>query len=239
MSPLFPGAVEYYSNETKSPAAVVSNAIRNIGMHLPTPFAPLNAFNLALVKRLHDVIGIDMNDPRTSYMGGLPPDNFDINKPRYHEDKGGNLLHAVLLILSVAIVLTAPGISDARGRVYALCLVAAFVLFCAKLKWQPWGSRLQLPLFVLGAPLIAVTISALGPRIARVATAFILVACLPWVFFNETRSLLQRPTRKAFWNTEEPTVFNTSREDQYFRNRRRHGRAVSGSRRQSRGDWLS
>ena len=217
---MIPGSVEYYSNETGSPAAVISNAIRNIGMHLPTPFAPLNAFNLGLVKRLHEVIGIDMNDPRTSYMGGLPPDNFDIGKPRYHEDVAGNLLHAVLLILSIAMALALPGFSGARGRGYALCLVAAFVLFCAKLKWQPWGSRLQLPLFVLGAPLIAVTISALGPRIARVATAFILVACLPWVFFNETRSLLQRPTRKAFWNTEEPTVFNTSREDQYFRNRR-------------------
>jgi hypothetical protein len=153
-------------------------------------------------------------------MGGLPPDNFDIGKPRYHEDLSGNLLHAVLLILSVTIVLTVPRSSDARLRGYALCLVVAFVVFSAKLKWQPWGSRLQLPLFVLGAPLIAVMISALGSRIARVATAFILVACLPWVFFNETRSLLPRPTRKAFWNTEEPTVFNTSREDQYFRNRR-------------------
>jgi hypothetical protein len=43
---------------------------------------------------------------------------------------------------------------------------------------------------------------------------------LPWVLFNESRSLLQRPTRQAFWNTEEPTVFNSSREEQYFRNRR-------------------
>jgi hypothetical protein len=189
-------------------------------MHLPTPLAPLNAFNLSVVRRLHWLIGIDMNDPRTSYMGGVPPDNFDIEKPRYHEDLAGNLLHTVLLILSIGIALTLPRFSDARRRGYALAIVAAFLLFCANLKWQPWGTRLQLPLFVLGAPLIAVTISLLRPRLARAATAFVLVACLPWVFFNETRSLLQRPTRKAFWNTEEPTVFNTSRQEQYFRNRR-------------------
>jgi hypothetical protein len=219
-APLIPGSIEYYSNETSSPAGVVSNAIRNIGMHLPTPFAPLNAFNLGVVRRLHAMIGIDMNDPRTSYMGGLPPDNFDIGKPRYHEDRAGNLLHTFLLILSVVIALTLPKVGDARRRGYALALAAAFVLFCAKLKWQPWGTRLQLPLFVLGAPLIAATISLLRPRLSRAATAFVLVACLPWVLFNESRSLLQRPTRKAFWNTEEPTVFNRSRQEQYFRNRR-------------------
>ena len=39
-----------------TPAAVISNALRNIGMHLPTPFAPLNAFNLGVVRRLHGLI---------------------------------------------------------------------------------------------------------------------------------------------------------------------------------------
>jgi hypothetical protein len=219
-APSTPGTVEYYSNETGSPAAVLSNVIRNIGMHLPTPFSPLNALDLEIVRKLHALIGIDMNDPRTSYMGGAPPDDFKIGKPRYHEDLAGNLVHTVLLILSIVIALTVPKLADTRRRGYALALVAGFVIFCAKLKWQPWGSRLQLPLFVLGAPLIAVTISFLAPKLARTATALILVAGLPWVFFNETRSLLQRPTRQSFWNTADPTVFNRSRLDLYFLNRK-------------------
>ena len=34
--------------------------------------------------------------------------------------------------------------------------MVAFVLFCFLVRWQPWHSRLHLPLFVLGAPLIGV-----------------------------------------------------------------------------------
>jgi hypothetical protein len=83
-----------------------------------------------------------------------------------------------------------------------------------------WGARLQLPLFVLGAPLIALTLwRVLRPNAARAAAGFVLVASLPWIVFNESRPLLLRPRRVMMREIDSRTVFDTSRRDLYFRNR--------------------
>ena len=219
--PLGPRAeVDYYSNETKSPAAVTSNVIRNIGLHLPTPLSTVNRLSLQTVQRLHALIGFDINDSRTSYMGGKPPDQFDIGKPRYHEDLAGNFLHAALMGLALVVTLLSPGSPEGVRRSYALALASGFLLFSLLLKWQPWGSRLQMPFFVLGAPLIAATFwRLLRPNAARAATLLVVVASLPWVLFNESRMLVPRPSRSVLWDRDAHTVFNTSRREMYFRNR--------------------
>jgi hypothetical protein len=219
--PLGPRAeVDRYSNETRSPAAVTSNVIRNIGLHLPTPLSTVNRVSLRTIQRLHRLIGFDIDDPRTSYMWGQPPDQFDIGKPRYHEDLAGNFLHAALMGLAFGVMLVSPGDRAGIRRAYALALVAGFLLFSALLRWQPWGSRLQMPFFVLGAPLIAATFwRLLRPNAARAATLLVMVASLPWVLFNESRMLVPRPTRSVLWDRDAHTVFNTSRREMYFRNR--------------------
>jgi FtsH-binding integral membrane protein len=64
---------------------------------------------------------------------------------------------------------------DSR-TIYAACLVAGFLLFCVDLKWQPWNSRLHLPLFVLLAGMIGVTLSSVRLRRAAYVLALILGA---------------------------------------------------------------
>jgi len=41
---------------------------------------------------------------------------------------------------------------------YAIALVAAFLIFCTYLRWQPWNSRLDLPFFVLWSPVISLVL---------------------------------------------------------------------------------
>jgi hypothetical protein len=86
-----------------------------------------------------------------------------------------------------------------------LIVVAGTVLCCAALKWQPAGARLQLPVFLVCAALIAWAAETLGPTGMIIAMLACFVAWLP---ASETQL---RPWRTA------PTVFATSRWENYFR----------------------
>jgi hypothetical protein len=107
---------------------------------------------------------------------------------------------------------------------YALAVTAGFLLFCMVLRWQPWGSRLHLPLFVLGAPAIGVVLGRLLPdRPALATAALLLIAALPCVLWNATRPLA--PPLDAIVRTIvegsplPPTILTADRESQYFTSR--------------------
>jgi hypothetical protein len=57
---------------------------------------------------------------------------------------------------------------DNRLHAFAACLIAVFLLFCLLLRWQPWHSRLQLPLFVLAMPMVGVVFEGLRPTLLAI-----------------------------------------------------------------------
>ena len=148
LSPARPSA--WLRNESFDPRIVVSNLVRGVALHFHTRSRVLD--ESLLVKpttRLHDWMGIDINDPRSTYLN-IP---FEIPKLSTDEDYAGNPLH--LLLMTVALVVLAIGAIHTRDRTlitYMACVLGMVILFAGVLKWQVWGSRLQLPIFVCGAP---------------------------------------------------------------------------------------
>ena len=57
------------------------------------------------------------------------------------------------------------------------------------LRWQIWGSRLHTPLFMLGAPIMAIFISSLGARTRGHFTKIFLIMSIPWIVLNERRPI--------------------------------------------------
>jgi hypothetical protein len=101
-------------------------------------------------------------------------------------------------MLAIVICLwSAPGGSG--NRIYAACLCVGFVLFCACLKWHPWISRLQLPLFVAATPIIGVTFSLTGLRrwLPAVGLVLLAAAVLPAIE-NSRRPLLSKRSSILF-----------------------------------------
>ncbi len=89
---------------------------------------------------------------------------------------------------------------------YSLVILAMFVLFVFLLKWQPWNSRLHLPLFILIAPVVGKVLDRTNyERLTAYLSSFLLITALFWLLFNETRPL-----------AGQDTLFNTPRLDQYF-----------------------
>jgi hypothetical protein len=165
---------------------IVSNLIRNAGLHLTLPIPLWNdALNKA-VRGAHHAIGADANDPTTTYpRGAFRGLGFSM-----HEDDSGNILHFMLVIAVAGWLLTPRAAGRGDWREYGLVLAAGALVFVCLLKWQPWHSRLHLGLFVLAAPLAAAVLDdRLGRRAVRAVTTLLLVAAIPWLLWNRPRPL--------------------------------------------------
>ena len=205
-NPLGPGQESsdlVYANETYSVSAVTSNLIRNVGLHLGTPVNRLNAALVNAISLLHKLIGIAPNDVRTTWGGKEFYIPFSA-----HEDTAGNLVHLILITIAIILyVFQRP--REREAGLYIFSLTLAFLLFSVYLKWQPWNSRLHLPLFILCAPFIGLIISRTRDnKIANLCMALLIVVALPWVFLNSSRPILGKNS-----------IFTTSRIEQYFINR--------------------
>jgi hypothetical protein len=167
----------------------------------------VNAALQAGIVRLHELVGLNASDPRSTY--GTP--TFRVNPLSFHEDYAGNPLHLVLGAVALGLFVRHGPRRDPALLAYVACLTGAALLFCLLLKWQPWHSRLHLPLFVLAAPFVAVALTRHLPAPLTLALAGALVlAAMPWVVGNQTRPLLGDPsllrmsaTERMFFNRPE------------------------------------
>jgi len=189
---------------------LISNIVRNIGLHLGTSVKLINLAAFKVIKLIHAILGIAINDPRITFRS----QNFFINFS-LHEDSTANFVHLVLIIVSVTIFFIASRIRKHRDLIYYLsALTSGFILLCFVVKWQPWGSRFHLPVFVLFSPVIAIVLSRISNhKIANFIAVFFILSSFPWVFFNDSRPLI-----KNFRASKIENIFNTSRIEQYFRN---------------------
>lgn len=193
-----------YANDTFTIPSASSNVIRNIGLHIGTPFGQVNAVLESGIYGLHSIVGIDPNDPRTTWRGT----GFHVARASTHEDLAGNPLHLVLIAGCIPFLFL-HGRNKQDARYYFVCVLAAFLLFSVSLKWQPWHSRLQLPLFVLWSPLIGLVLSEIrSRRFANLIVVILLLGAVPWVVFNSSRPVIG-----------ERSIIGTDRDARYFANR--------------------
>lgn len=193
--------VAAYANEAIGPRVAVSNVLRGAAVHLATPVHSANDAVVRAVRAAHDGMAISTEDPRTTWPGTRFALPFAA-----HEDFVGNPLHLVLFGAAIAAFLLRRPSRHATAWPYAACLLSAALLFSVALRWQPWISRLQLPAFLLAAPLAGVFLERLARgRLATPVGALLLLAALPFALRNYTRPLVGRGN-----------VFATERWTQYF-----------------------
>jgi 4-amino-4-deoxy-L-arabinose transferase-like glycosyltransferase len=190
-------------NASFTPAIVASNLTRNVALQLSSPSPRWNRAVERAVLGLHAQIGIDVNDPRSTWKGSefrVPAriagagaaDADEALFAMLHEDQAGNPVHLLLLLVAIGAVLGMPQLRSRRALVGSgAAVVLGFLLFSLVLRWQPWNARLELPLFLLAAPAVATALEqvAFGSRTAVIG-ALLLVCSLPWVLLNATRPLV-------------------------------------------------
>ena len=203
-SPLGGPASEDLINEALSPAILASNLVRNLSLHVGTPFPMVNTAFERAIERGHAWLGMDVNDPRSTRLYSLS--RFDVVGTSTDPDRTGNPLHLALALAAVAAIAERGERRWSTRLVrYVLALVLAVILFGLLLKWQPWHSRLHLPLFVLAAPLVGVASDRFGRRSLAVAAVLLTVFALRPLTMNRLAPLVGPHT-----------VRNTSRIHQTF-----------------------
>ena len=138
-----------YDSQLRTVPAVLSSVMKNIGLHLETG-TRLDHWVDRSIFHAHRAIGLAVNDSRTTWPGF----DFKVQGLSKHEDYAGNLMH-VVLIVTTALAYFLFMKRAQLSIIYLVTLVCSFLLFCGYLRWQPWHSRLQLPLFVLWTPFLA------------------------------------------------------------------------------------
>lgn len=186
-NPIIPasGITQYnVQNETFAFQFVASNLIRNVALHLGSTWQ-LNDLLEKGIFGIHGFLGIDVNDSRTTW----PGTEFHILPLAIQEDSAGNPLQLILIVFGILIFLA----NKDKGKdllIYLSFLGGSFLLFCVLIKWQPWNSRLHLPLFILGSPWLGLVFSMVKMKqIVNFLLVLLLVSSLPWITISATKPL--------------------------------------------------
>jgi hypothetical protein len=186
-----------WRNAHVSLGALVSNILRNTSEQLGARSPSWNSGVFDNVLRAHHALGLNPDDPGTTW----PYATFTAPANANHEANANNRWH--LLLFAIAALFA---VRNRRWGAYAGGLICAFLLFCLYLRWQPYLARLELPLFVLAAPLGAWALECLRPAwLALVPCAFLLSGARLPLTQNWTRPLMHATGRSYFndmvqWN---------------------------------------
>lgn len=206
-SPLGPG-VSDLGNEAPGLDSLVSMTLKNAAAQSAAPYGRINQALYEGVEALHKLLGLNLNDPHTSFR------DFAIQLNLTSEDYAVNPLHFWLLGLACLSAWLKP--RQKERAAYGLALLMCFLLFSLLFKWQPWGGRLILPFFVLGAPLAGAelerrTASARAVALAWAGLALLALVALQPLLYNSARPLLPAGEHSL-------TVFSASRQDLLYIN---------------------
>ncbi|MDP9176307.1 MAG: glycosyltransferase family 39 protein [Gemmatimonadota bacterium] len=189
-------------NSAFFPAGFVSNVVRNTSLHFGTRSPLVNDALYRSVVRIHGLLGLSADDPRTTFPGV----RYKPVRMQYAEQTAGAPIHVLLIAASLLILMWKGWRKNAASLLLLLAVVTGFLLFSFYLRWQPWHSRLWVPLFVVAAGAVGVAFESVAGRVIRGAiTGSMMLGVLP--------SLVLNPPRPLVWRQP---IYAIPRERQYF-----------------------
>lgn len=158
----FSGSKNTYVNEIFTPSVLISNVVRNIMNQLPVPI--LTPIAQQVLVGVHNLIGLDISDPRTSYF----EHEFSVLPVVYpQEDIVSSPIH-MILILGALVILLIKGLVIKKNegflmvQLYFLFLILSFLIFSFILKWEPYHPRLQIASFAIGIIIALLVLEKIG-----------------------------------------------------------------------------
>jgi 4-amino-4-deoxy-L-arabinose transferase-like glycosyltransferase len=178
---------------------VFSNLVRNYVVHFGTSYEPISQ---PFERGVRWLLGDEILNPQST----LEAQTFAIPFTN-NEDSAGNPVHLLLLTAAIFLVFISFRKRKPIELITVASIVVGFVLFCVLLKWNVWVSRIHLPLFCLGIPLIAVFLSTLRPYKTVILTAIFVLLVPGPLFLGIPRPVYEKDGK---------SIFSVPRYTQYF-----------------------
>lgn len=180
-----PDRFEQHANQLRTLRGLTSILIKNTAMNFQTPSPHVNKAIALGINWVHEIMDLDINDPRTTAAG-----KFKVSPPRTNEILVGNPLHAILILVIFGMILWRRKTLRAEVKSYSAALLLSALLFSFLFKWLIFGTRLQLPFFVLAAPLFGVIFGEEKKgRLGYLVSLVLLIGSIPWVLSVDSRPI--------------------------------------------------
>ena len=175
-------------NSTISIINMLSNNFKHIVDFISLPINGYNNLLFSINHFFHNVIGISENAPGNNWAG----EPFTVNN-YLNEDTAGSLFHALLIILSLALVFKSK-YKTKLIFLFAYCFIA-FSLYGLLFRYTPFNIRLLLPVLIL---LIIISTYIIYTSITNKYTInglmflFLIISIFP-VYFNRAKPIIGNP----------------------------------------------
>lgn len=144
-----------YSNDAMDSHLFLSNFLKNVGLHCGYPVTEEAD---QYIKDVHYEFEIFIDSPLTNYFS-MP---YHGAEDSTHEDLVSNTAHLFLIAIASALIVLFGFIRFRKNSLillFLLVIILQITLFVSYLKWQPWHTRLHIPIFLLSTCLIFLAIN--------------------------------------------------------------------------------
>jgi hypothetical protein len=140
---------------------LISNLLRNIALNVP--FSQFWFW----VEWFHQILLRIPSNLSTITFGGASFLDYGPSAPLLlipSEDSAGSPFHLLLFLITLLVLsLKLIGSRKISSNLYiyelGIAIVLGFLSYCLLIKWQIWGNRLMLPLFILASPIMGYAIT--------------------------------------------------------------------------------
>lgn len=197
-----------YSNEEMNFTFFSSNLMKNIGLHMGYPF---NSIYEDFILNIHKKIDVSIDEPKLNFLGTKYNTKKSIDT---NEDLVPNSFH-LMIILIASFVIIVNSICKKKYTELILLIIVIFQVFffCLYLKWQPWHTRLHIPIFILSSAFIGLIHNDLKRfSFLKYLTIFLFANFTFYFIYNNTRPIITNTkyTKKIY--------IEDSRYKKYFSN---------------------